>query len=974
MIPGLFKNRYVLGPAAVLLVLLGWFSYRALSERRLRAGLEDAARDMAAGNSIGARERLSSLAGRFPGRAEILFPLGESELACGRFDRAMDAWSQIPQSSPLAGQAALQHARILLQAGRFSESERILKDALEQPGPSAGELHHLMLMILVQQGRLGEARNLIEARWNEDGLSGPERLSLLHDHIALDFETMPLDGNLEFLGITSATESDDDGLWLARANLALKTGRLEESSRWLDAATVRRGDDQAVWRARLEWARASGRLDQAGEAMAHLKAADFGDDEIAGLGAWIAERKGDVKAEKHALEQALEANPGDLAALERLAELNFREGNADLGRRLRGRKSELDASKDRYHRLFIEGQLESNAPEMARLAADLGRDFEARAFMTLGARAKPGNHAAPDEVNRLGPSRPARSGRSESLASRFSRELARTTRPQGEGGSASAFHFEDDAGSSGLAGFVLENGLSPSHQLPEVTFGGAGLIDFDGDGFLDVYLIQGGRFPPEEARPPNRDRLFHNRGDGTFDDVSRPSGLSTLTGGYGHGISVGDYDNDGNPDIFLTRWRSYALYRNRGDGTFEDATERAGLTGNRDWPTSSAFADFDNDGDLDLYVCHYGVWDAQNPPICKDPSGRINISCDPRSIAPLADHVFRNDNGRFVDVTEQAGIIDRDGRGLGVAAADFDGDGLTDVFVANDSTANFLFHNLGGFRFEEVGHAAGVAANSGGGYQAGMGVACGDSNGDGTIDLAVTNFYGESTSLFHNLGRGLFVDHTSAVGLAAPSRYVLGFGAAFLDANNDGRLDLMTANGHVNDLRPQFPFQMTAQLYRGEADGRLTDVTATAGLPFLQLHVGRGLASGDLDNDGRVDALLIAQNEPPVYLHNRTESKGAHFAVFRLQGTKSNRDGVGASVTITAGACKLVAQRFGGGSYQTAGDPRLHFGLGAATRIDRVEVRWPRGQVDQFEDVAVDTQYVVVEGARTLDRIVVKHP
>ena len=179
-----------------------------------------------------------------------------------------------------------------------------------------------------------------------------------------------------------------------------------------------------------------------------------------------------------------------------------------------------------------------------------------------------------------------------------------------------------------------------------------------------------------------------------------------MTGGYGHGISVGDYDNDGHPDLFLTRWRSYALYRNRGDGTFEDATAKAGLAGDRDWPTSSAFADLDNDGDLDLYVCHYGVWDAENPLICKDPSGRINISCDPRSIAALPDHVFRNDDGRFVDVTAEAGIVDRDGRGLGVVAADFDGDGLTDLFVANDSTANFLFHNLGGFRFEEVGHAS----------------------------------------------------------------------------------------------------------------------------------------------------------------------------------------------------------------------------------------------------------------------------
>jgi hypothetical protein len=255
-----------------------------------------------------------------------------------------------------------------------------------------------------------------------------------------------------------------------------------------------------------------------------------------------------------------------------------------------------------------------------------------------------------------------------------------------------------------------------------------------------------------------------------------------------------------------------------------------------------------------------------------------------------------------------------------------------------------------------------------------MGVACGDFDGDGLLDLAVTNFYGESTSLFHNLGNGLFVDHTARAGLASPSRYVLGFGAAFLDADNDGRLDLITANGHVNDLRPQFPFQMTAQLFRGEAGGRLTDVTAAAGPPFHKLHVGRGLAVGDLDQDGRIDAVLIAQNEPPVYFHNRSTIPGAHFITFQLEGTRSNRDGVGATVTITSRGRKQVAQRFGGGSFLSAGSPRLHFGLGAETTVDRVEVRWPLGQVDRFENVTTDKIYSVVEGARALNSSYRKHP
>jgi hypothetical protein len=428
---------------------------------------------------------------------------------------------------------------------------------------------------------------------------------------------------------------------------------------------------------------------------------------------------------------------------------------------------------------------------------------------------------------------------------------------------------------------------------------------------------------------------------------------------------VGDIDNDGHPDLFLTRWRSYALYRNRGDGTFEDATERAGLGGDRDWPTSAAFTDLDNDGDLDLYVCHYGVWDAGNPPVCKDPSGTVVIACDPRTIPARPDHLFRNDGGRFVDVTAEAGIIDPDGRGLGVVAADLDDDGRIDLFVANDSTANFLFHNRGGFHFEELGHSAGVAASAAGGYQAGMGVACGDLDDDGRFDLVVTNFYGESTTLFHNLGQGLFADHTASAGLAAPSRHRLGFGVAFLDANNDGCLDLITANGHISDQRPLFPHAMTAQLFLGSPAGTLSDVTAQAGPPFQQPYVGRGLAVGDLDNDGRLDAVMVAQNEPLVVFHNETGPLRGHFVMFRLEGTKSSRDGIGAVVTIESGGRKQVATRLGGGSYQSAADPRLHFGLGPESRIGSVEVRWPSGRVDRHRHLLADHGYRLREGEAT---------
>ena len=355
--------------------------------------------------------------------------------------------------------------------------------------------------------------------------------------------------------------------------------------------------------------------------------------------------------------------------------------------------------------------------------------------------------------------------------------------------------------------------------IPPVTAsGGVGLLDFDNDGWLDVYLVQGGPFPPDKnsSSSTSGDRLYRNRGDGSFEDVTVRSGITALAHGYGHGIAVGDIDNDGWADLFVTRWRRYALYRNRGDGTFEDITEKAGLAGDRDWPTSAALADLDGDGDLDLYVCHYFKWNDNETRSCVDPEDRGKYRCLPLDFEALPDHVFRNDGGRFIDVTGEAGIVDTDGRGLGVLAADLDEDGRTDLFVANDMTANYLFRNLGGFRFEEIALTAGVAGNASGTYQAGMGVACGDLDSDGRLDLAVTNFYNESTTFFQNLGQGFFADRTAAVGLAVPSRYVLGFGISFLDANNDGWLDLITANGHVHDGRPQFPWKMPVQLYLGD--------------------------------------------------------------------------------------------------------------------------------------------------------------
>jgi tetratricopeptide (TPR) repeat protein len=854
------------------------------------------------------------------------------------------------------------------QSGKLADAERHFLAVVRRPGTHQAEAKKKLAEVYWLEGRLDEVRSLAEEIWRESDRSGSRRdaQDILRFHLALDLNPLPIDRMRAALDRAIEQAPQDDRIWLGRGYLALREGRLTEAQSWLDACRRRRPDDPSVWRTRLEWAMAADRDPEAREALAHLRAEDFPPARVHALRAWFAARRGDTDAERQALEQCLAIDPGDVTALERLAELAAREGRAEDLARLRRRKAELDEAMHRYRTLFRSGAALGNTAQMAGLAETLGRRFEALALWTLARELAPNDAGARAAVVRLTDADPARleSGRTlaDVLAADVSKGSAMIRQPSPSTSPASRRIvplFHDDARAAGLR-FTFVNGATAQKQLPETMSGGVGLLDYDGDGRLDVYLLQGGTFPPDATPRPCGDRLYHNRGDGTFEDVTRASGLAAVPGGYGHGLSVGDYDNDGRPDIFVTRWRSYALYHNRGDGTFEDATAAAGLGGDRDWPTSSAFADLDGDGDLDLYVCHYLAWDAEKPEVCRSPSsGRVN-PCDPQRFAARPDHLFRNDGGRFVDITNNAGIIDRDGRGLGVVAADFDEDGRLDLFVANDGTANFLFLNRGGMKFEEVGHDLGIAAAGGGGYRAGMGVARGDLDGDGRIDLVVTNFFGESSTFYQNLGGGLYTDRTAAVGLAAPSRYRLGFGVAFLDADTDGRLDLFTANGHIADDRPEIPYEMPAQILLGGADGRLTDVSAGAGPPFQVPRLARGLAIGDLDDDGRVDAIVVGHEGPAAYFHNA--GPGGHWITIRLEGTRSNRDAVGARVTIEAGGRRQVADRFGGGSYQSASDPRLHFGLGSSTRVDAVEVRWPAGRVDHLRDLPADHVYRIREG------------
>jgi enediyne biosynthesis protein E4 len=929
-------------------------SWHWIDERGYRRELEQAEREMEAGRFRPARQRLAGLARTHRGSSAALYQLGRCEEKLGHLDAALAAWSSVSSDSPLFIKASVARAWLLIHSARLALAEEVLAPLPHVQGPDAQLVRQAYEHLLRLEGRTLEAREMIVGSWR--GAADPSYV--LKRLYILDDAAFPLDYIKNVLKLGAAS---DDRVWLAQANIATWQGRFDESARWLEACEKQRPLDQAVWLARLSLAMSSTDPRGARRAVEQLHASWFLPFEILRLRAWFAATSQNDETERQSLLALLAEEPGNNAAWGRLAELAHKAGRGSEAETFRKKQVEAMNRRERYTHLLMSDDRAQHSDELARLAQELGRPIEARGWSLIQNGRAAAEPLGFDEAGKRTVLEPP-----QTLASLMGDLLPGTNAAPTQPSQAHLIvpAFVDDAERAGLR-FFHDNGHSEGAvMLAQAMCGGVGLLDYDGDGWLDVYAVQGGPFPPSAALHHDGDHLFRNRGNGTFEDVTQATGIASFPQGYGHGVAVGDYDNDGRPDLFVTRWRAYALYRNRGDGRFEDVTNAAGLGGDRDWPTSATFADLDGDGDLDLYVCHYLLYDAANPKRCDHVDGPS--TCMPRDFPALTDHVFHNDGRRFIDVTAEAGFVDPEGRGLGVLAADLDDDNQIDLYVANDMSANYLFRNLGGFRFGEIGQVAGAAASGDGLYKSGMGIACGDVDGDLALDLAVTNFYGESTTFFRNLGQGLFVDHTAIIGLLAPSRPLLGFGVAFPDVNNDGWLDLISTNGHVFDARPKIPWTMALQLLVGSPGGRLTDVSDRAGEPFQQLHLGRGLAVGDLDNDGRLDALVLNQNQPLVYLHNLTKNAG-HFIRFRLEGIRSNRDAVGARVTIAVAGRRLMSERVGGGSYQSANDPRLHFGLGPTQRIDSVEVRWPSGQVDRHGALTADRDYLLREGEAPRD-------
>ena len=523
--------------------------------------------------------------------------------------------------------------------------------------------------------------------------------------------------------------------------------------------------------------------------------------------------------------------------------------------------------------------------------------------------------------------------------------------------------FVNASAQSGIT-FQHVNGASPDRHLYEIMSGGGLFFDYDNDGWLDVFLVDGGSLTNAAIDKTAQHRLYRNRGNGTFQDVSASSGITHA--GYGMGACAADVNNDGWIDLYVTSVGTNALYQNNAGKDFTNVTKAAGVAGAPMFSASCAFADVDRDGDVDLFVVNYVDARVDNNTFCGDVGRKYRIYCHPLTFAALRNTLYRNNgSGVFTDVSKESGILDHRGNGLGVVFGDYDDDGWVDVFVANDSTPNFLFHNEAGRQFSETALLAGVSVASDGMPRAGMGTDFGDYDGDGDLDLFVSNHELEAHTLFRNLGKGLFEDATFPSGVGPATLPYVGFGAVFVDYDNDSDLDLGVVNGHVMNspghVRPGATEAQRKLLLRNGGGGRLTDVGRQSGPGFASEKVGRTLVAGDIDNDGDLD-LLVTNNGGIAELLRNEGGTGNNAVLIQLVGTKSNRSAVGARVRLTAGGTTQVREVKAGSSYLGQNDLRVHAGLGKAAKIDRLDVRWPNGQNEVIEGAAVNQILTVTEG------------
>jgi len=535
---------------------------------------------------------------------------------------------------------------------------------------------------------------------------------------------------------------------------------------------------------------------------------------------------------------------------------------------------------------------------------------------------------------------------------------------------AAQIRFTDIAARAGVE-HVVRNSETPNRYQIEPMIAGVALFDYDNDGRLDLYLCNGATIPGlEKSDERFSNRLYRNHPGLIFEDVTNRAGVRSA--GYSMGVAAGDYDRDGWTDLYVTGVNRNILYRNKGDGSFEDVTASTGVAGEvagrgKVWSVGAGFVDYDNDGDLDLLVVNYCVWSPAMEKRCGAPADGYRTYCHPDTYDPLPNILYRNNgNGTFSDVSAESGIGAHLGKGMGLAFADFDSDGWMDAFIANDAWRNFLFRNRGDGRFEEIGLHAGVAYVDAGRPVSGMGADFQDYDGDGRPDIFMTALSNETFPLFRNEGNGMFREVTFESLLGGQSLAWGGWSTGMVDLDNDGHLDLFVAGGHVQTNEELYTGRASRQpnrVFRNLGDGTFKDASRECGADFQQAGLHRGAAFGDLDNDGRVDAVVTRLNEPVEVFHNQTEPSG-HFLLLKLRGTVSNPDGLGTSVRLVLGSGRsLVRHATTAVGYGGSRDKRVHFGLGREDAISRLEITWPGGQRQVLENVGVDRVLEIREPA-----------
>jgi hypothetical protein len=530
--------------------------------------------------------------------------------------------------------------------------------------------------------------------------------------------------------------------------------------------------------------------------------------------------------------------------------------------------------------------------------------------------------------------------------------------------------FEEIGSSASGITWKHDNAMSPNRYLPETMGPGVAFFDFDNDGWLDIFMVNSGTTEFYSPAAPLKNALYKNNRNGTFTDVADKAGVA---GGkeFGMGCAIADYDNDGYQDILVTAYGRCSLYHNNGNGTFTDVTDKAGLAA-PGWTTSAVWFDYDNDGKLDLFLCSFVQFSPKSDVFCGDNKLGKRFYCIPRVFKPTPSLLFHNNgDGTFKEVSEGTPIARAMGKALGVVATDINNDGLPDLFVANDTVQNFLFANRGKGKWDEIGLAAEVGFSANGTPRSGMGVDAADLNADGRQDLFVANVDQEMFSLYRNDGNEFFSDVANFHGVAQATRLLSGWGLKFFDYDNDGSVDLILANGHPDDMIESYSQQVRYKepLVLFHNDGKqLSNVTAEAGPAFQKMYPARGLAVGDYNNDGRLDVLIGNNGEAPVLLKNNA-GEGNHWVGLKLQGTSCNRDAIGATITWSYGDVQRSRYKSSGGSYLSSHDLRDVLGLGTATKVNWVEIKWPQpsGRVERLTDVPIDRYVTVVEGKGRVD-------